>query len=38
MAVGERVTVLSMEGDWWEGELRGRRGVFPANYVKLLHE
>lgn len=21
--------------DWWEGELRGQRGSFPANYCKL---
>lgn len=21
---------------WWEGELNGRRGVFPDNFVKLL--
>lgn len=21
---------------WWEGELNGKRGVFPDNFVKLL--
>jgi hypothetical protein len=21
--------------DWWEGELRGVRGSFPANYCKI---
>ncbi|KAI1001488.1 hypothetical protein K3495_g6710 [Podosphaera aphanis] len=23
------------EDDWWEGELRGLRGTFPANYCKI---
>jgi amphiphysin len=22
--------------DWWDGELRGRKGVFPANYCKMI--
>ena len=30
---GDRITVLSKQGDWWEGELNGKRGIFPANYV-----
>ncbi|TVY41517.1 Regulator of cytoskeleton and endocytosis [Lachnellula occidentalis] len=21
--------------DWWDGEIRGRKGVFPANYCKM---
>ena len=24
-----------MEGGWWEGELDGRRGMFPDNFVKV---
>lgn len=32
---GDRITVLSKQGDWWEGELNGKRGIFPANYVAL---
>jgi len=32
---GEKIVVLRQMGDWWEGELRGRRGLFPSNYVKL---
>ena len=34
---GDRIRVVMRTGstdDWWEGELRGRVGVFPANYVK----
>ena len=31
---GELITVLSQEGDWWEGILNGERGYFPANYVE----
>nr|XP_025039786.1 SH3 domain-containing kinase-binding protein 1 isoform X1 [Pelodiscus sinensis] len=25
-----------IDAGWWEGELNGRRGVFPDNFVKLL--
>jgi len=35
---GDRIKVIkkteSMD-DWWDGELRGVKGVFPANYCKL---
>lgn len=30
----ENVTEASEEG-WLEGELRGKRGIFPANFVKV---
>ncbi|NWY74243.1 SH3K1 protein, partial [Erithacus rubecula] len=36
---GDVVTLISKECidvGWWEGELNGRRGVFPDNFVKLL--
>uniref|UniRef100_A0A7M4EB17 SH3 domain containing kinase binding protein 1 n=1 Tax=Crocodylus porosus TaxID=8502 RepID=A0A7M4EB17_CROPO len=36
---GDIVTLLSkdcIDAGWWEGELNGRRGVFPDNFVKLL--
>ena len=36
---GQVVVVLSKHaGDsgWWEGELHGKRGVFPDNFVDLL--
>lgn len=32
---GEKIVVTRQLGEWWEGELRGRRGLFPANYVKF---
>ncbi|KAJ3204213.1 SH3 domain-containing YSC84-like protein 1 [Entophlyctis luteolus] len=34
--VGDRIAVISDSGGssgWWEGELRGQRGVFPSNYT-----
>lgn len=30
---GDVITVLSQDGEWWLGELGGRVGRFPANYV-----
>ena len=27
--------VDQQEGGWWEGELNGKRGVFPDNFVKV---
>uniref|UniRef100_A0A803TQT1 SH3 domain containing kinase binding protein 1 n=1 Tax=Anolis carolinensis TaxID=28377 RepID=A0A803TQT1_ANOCA len=36
---GDIVTLLNKEcidAGWWEGELNGRKGVFPDNFVKLL--
>ncbi|KAK5744959.1 hypothetical protein LTR17_001710 [Elasticomyces elasticus] len=35
---GDRIQVVHKTesvDDWWEGEVRGKRGSFPANYVKL---
>ncbi|CAL1701018.1 unnamed protein product [Somion occarium] len=33
----ERVLVVERNSDdWWTGEIEGRRGLFPAAYVKLL--
>ncbi|PWY72924.1 hypothetical protein BO70DRAFT_364706 [Aspergillus heteromorphus CBS 117.55] len=34
---GDRIRVLKKTDstdDWWEGEVRGRKGSFPANYVE----
>ncbi|XP_036876399.1 SH3 domain-containing kinase-binding protein 1 isoform X6 [Manis javanica] len=36
---GDIVTLINkdcIDVGWWEGELSGRRGVFPDNFVKLL--
>ncbi|XP_070190712.1 CD2-associated protein-like isoform X6 [Littorina saxatilis] len=27
--------VITAEGGWWEGELNGKKGMFPENFVKL---
>jgi hypothetical protein len=35
---GDRIRVTKKTGsqdDWWDGELRGRTGTFPANYVQV---
>ncbi|GAB7360321.1 hypothetical protein MBLNU230_g8077t1 [Neophaeotheca triangularis] len=37
-AEGDRIRVVrktESTDDWWEGELRGVQGSFPANYVRL---
>ncbi|KAM9829570.1 SH3 domain-containing YSC84-like protein 1 [Syngnathus typhle] len=33
---GDRITIITKtenQYDWWEGQLGGRKGIFPANYV-----
>lgn len=36
LKVGDVITnVVKQEGGWWEGELNGKRGVFPDNFVKV---
>jgi len=35
--VGQRILVVEHSSDeWWTGELDGRKGLFPASYVKAL--
>uniref|UniRef100_A0A673NAF3 Osteoclast-stimulating factor 1 n=1 Tax=Sinocyclocheilus rhinocerous TaxID=307959 RepID=A0A673NAF3_9TELE len=35
IAVGDIISnIRKNEGGWWEGELDGRRGLFPDNFVK----
>ncbi|XP_071819677.1 SH3 domain-containing kinase-binding protein 1-like isoform X16 [Apostichopus japonicus] len=37
--VGDTITGIKiMEGGWWEGEVNGKRGMFPDNFVKVLKE
>eukprot|EP01136_Pigoraptor_vietnamica_P042265 Opistho-1_new@16219 len=30
------VVVAKIDEGWWEGELNGRRGIFPANFVQVI--
>jgi len=32
---GEIIIIHEQAGDWWRGEIRGRTGLLPANYVQL---
>lgn len=37
--VGEIITIVSKDAQdvgWWKGEINGRVGVFPDNFVKML--
>ena len=35
---GDVIMVVSREyKDWWRGQIRGRMGIFPVNYVVRLH-
>jgi len=34
---GELVVVIKKEGDWWTGVIGDRTGIFPSNYVQLIH-
>jgi len=37
LRVGDVITsVVRAEGGWWKGKLRGKEGVFPDNFVKVL--
>lgn len=33
---GDVLTIHNTRGDWWEGELNGKRGLLPSNYVQLI--
>ena len=35
LEVGDLVTVLKREDEWWHGRVGRREGDFPANYVRL---
>jgi len=32
---GDMITILAQEGDWWQGELNGKQGLVPSNYVQI---
>jgi len=34
---GDMITLLSrIDGNWFEGSVRGKTGLFPVNYVKVI--
>jgi endophilin-A len=34
---GDRITLLArVDDNWYEGSIRGRTGLFPVNYVKVI--
>lgn len=36
IVAGDIITKIKKEdGGWWEGELKGRRGLFPDNFVRV---
>lgn len=36
LCVGDVIKhVITAEGGWWEGELNGKKGMFPENFVKV---
>ncbi|KAJ8794613.1 hypothetical protein J1605_003084 [Eschrichtius robustus] len=38
ITVGEIITNIRKEdGGWWEGQINGRRGLFPDNFVRDLY-
>jgi hypothetical protein len=34
--VGECITVIKRDGDWWTGRIGDRTGTFPSNYVQKV--
>lgn len=34
--VGDRITVIKRDGDWWTGCIGDRVGTFPNNYVQKI--
>eukprot|EP01118_Nematostelium_gracile_P003138 TRINITY_DN13570_c0_g1_i1.p1 TRINITY_DN13570_c0_g1~~TRINITY_DN13570_c0_g1_i1.p1 ORF type:complete len:399 (-),score=106.16 TRINITY_DN13570_c0_g1_i1:64-1140(-) len=34
--VNDIIIIHNTNGDWWEGELSGKKGILPSNYVQLL--
>ena len=39
LAVGDIVTNIEKQDEgWWEGEVHGKRGLFPENFVEVIDE
>lgn len=35
-SAGDKIEVLQQDSSgWWKGRLRGKEGLFPANFVRL---
>lgn len=34
--VGDIISVVKSDGEWWTGSFAGRSGIFPANFVKKM--
>lgn len=34
--VGEYITVIKKDGDWWTGTTGNKTGIFPSNYVQPI--
>lgn len=32
-SAGDMITIVSKGDGWWTGSLRGKKGLFPANYT-----
>lgn len=35
---GDIIEILRKSGNWWEGKVNGRKGIFPINYVEPFDE
>jgi len=33
---GDELIIIEQAGEWWTAEMRGRRGLIPGNYVKII--
>jgi hypothetical protein len=33
---GDELIIIDQSGEWWTAEMRGKRGLIPGNYVKIL--
>ncbi|XP_067897240.1 SH3 domain-containing protein 19 [Heterodontus francisci] len=39
LKVGDMITLLeSIDADWLKGELQGKKGIFPRNFVQILQD
>lgn len=39
LKVGDIVAILAQEDEgWWEGEVGGKHGIFPSNFVEMIED